>query len=215
MKDAIIITQCYKFPQNDFRPMMELARPVHQAYADKWGMDYLTVVGSVVPEWILEMGGWAKLELCRQMLVKGYQYVFWVDADALIVDINTDLRAGCPDGIGLVEHHGFRVPGPHLNVGVMLIRNSERVIKFFEEWITRYPGTDKFPWREQGEAHKMRQDPEWEGIVHEIHAKWNSCMDGGSHVEDAVIEAWHGMGSGVQRYAQMLARINEQKMGSG
>ena len=108
----------------------------------------------------------------------------------------------------MVMHDGLGTPGPHLNVGIMLMQNTPRVREFFDEWVTRYPGTTEFPWWEQGEAHKMRQDPKWAGVVIEIPAKWNSCIAAANHVEDAVIEAWHGMGNGAQRYEQMKAFLS-------
>lgn len=213
MKDAVLVQQCYSFYHNDdYRPMLDLVRNRHQKYADKWHMDYLTVIGSVKPEWQAWNGGWAKVELVRKMLAQGYEYVFWVDADAMIVDLNVDLRNGCPDGIGMVKHDGPGTPGPHLNVGVMLIKNNLRVRALVDEWASRYPGTTEFPWYEQGEIHKMRNDPKWQDVIIEIPAKWNSCLAAANHVEDCVIEGWHGMGNGAMRYLQMsdFMRILEE-----
>jgi hypothetical protein len=201
MKDAVIVQQVYKYQVDDYRPMLELIRPVHKAYAEKWNMDYLTVIGPVKPEWSILDGGWAKLILIRDMLLKGYEYVFWIDADALIVDFETDLRTGCPDGLGAVEH--TIAPGKHLNVGVMFVRNSDKVKTFFEEWISHYPGEKVFPWMEQGELHKMKSDPKWDGVVHQIDAKWNSCLAGGNQVSKPVIEGFHGMGLATERYQHM------------
>jgi hypothetical protein len=208
MRNAVLVQQAYKYMPDDFRPMLELARPRHQAYADKWDMDYLVVHGYVKPEWTdITMGGWAKIELVRTMLEIGYEYVFWVDADALIANIDIDLRGGCPDGLGMVEHSGPAVPGPHLNVGVMFFHNTDKVRAFVTEWMTHYPGLTVFPWREQGQANIMSQDPKWAGVVTKIDPKWNSCIAGNSQVDRPVIEAWHGMGNAKQRYEQMRAYL--------
>lgn len=207
MKDAVIIQQVYKrheWEHNQaFWSAIELVRKRHQDYADKWGFDYLIVHGEVKDDWLPNHGGWAKIELVRRMLAQGYKYVCWIDADAMIVDMDTDLRDGCPEGIGMVLHNGPGTPGPHLNVGVMLIQNSERVKAFVDEWASRYPGTTEFPWHEQGEAHKMARDPKWQDVVIQIENKWNSCIWAQTHVEKMVIEGWHGMGNGQQRYEQM------------
>jgi len=214
MRDAVLIQQVYNwFHNDDYRPMLELVKDRHQAYADKWQMDYLTVIGAVKPEWEAWHGGWAKVELIRQMLEKDYQYVCWVDADAMIVDLNTDLRTGCPTGIGMVKHDGTGTPGAHLNVGVILMQNSADVRAFVNEWASHYPGTTEFPWYEQGEIHKMRSEAKWAGAIEEIPAKWNSCLAAANHVEDAIIEGWHGMGNGSMRYLQMsqYLRILQEK----
>jgi hypothetical protein len=208
MKNAVLIQHAYgHYFTEDYRPMIELVRERHQAYADKWQMDYLVAFGAVKTEWKADNGGWAKLELVRLMLEKGYEYVFFMDADAMIIDLNTDLRDGCPDGLGMVVHNGPGTPGPHMNVGIMFVKNSERVRALFVEWASRYPGTTTFPWYEQGEAHKMRSEDKWKDIIIEIPAKWNSCLAASNHVNDAVIEGWHGMGNGVQRYQQMKAYL--------
>jgi hypothetical protein len=220
VNDGVIIQQAYNKHEwnDDYHPALELVRERHQAYADKWKFDYLVVFGEVRLDWEVSHGGWAKLELVRQMLAKGYKYVVWVDADAMIVDMNTDLREGCPEGLGMVVHNGAGTPGPHMNVGVMLMQNSERVRAFFDEWVTRYPGTTEFPWYEQGEAHKMAHDPKWAGVVIEIDKRWNSCVYAETHVNNAVIEGWHGMGTPAQRTEQMrtfLDLLNKSGIESG
>lgn len=211
MKNAVIIQQVYKYYWwDDFKPLIDFARPIHQAYADKWDMDYLTVVGNVREDWEAWHGGWAKVELIRQMLEKGYDFVFWVDADCLIVDDGVDLREGTPEGIGMVLHDGPGTPGPHLNVGIMLIKNSPRVREFINDWAARYPGTNDFPWFEQGEIHKMRQIEKYAGVIQQIDNKWNSCTHARTHVDDAVIEGWHGMGNGAERLALMVEFVKRK-----
>lgn len=209
MKDGVIIQQVCKRPEWEhnkaYWAAVEMCRPRHQAYADKWGFDFLTVHGEVRDDWLPNNGGWAKVELIRKMLAQGYKYICWIDADAMIIDMDTDLRDGCPEGLGMVLHNGPGTPGPHLNVGVMLIQNTERVRALFDEWASRYPGTTEFPWYEQGEAHKMAHDPKWMDVIIKIENKWNSCIYAQTQVDNPVIEGWHGMGTGQQRYEQMKA----------
>jgi hypothetical protein len=217
--DGVIIQQVYNKHEwpDSYHPALELVHDRHQAYADKWKFDYLVVYGEVRLEWEVMHGGWAKIELVRQMLARGYRYVVWVDADAMIVDMNTDLREGCPEGLGMVMHFGKGTPGPHLNVGVMLMQNSERVKAFINEWASRYPGTTAFPWYEQGEANKMSKDPLWADVVKEIDMRWNSCLYAGTQCDNPVITGWHGMGTPAQRIEQMrvaLDAINKAEGGT-
>jgi hypothetical protein len=210
-RDAVIIQQAYKshgWPDT-YIPALELTKARHQAYADKWNMDFLRVLGEVKTEFLPNRGGWAKLELIRLMLADHYKYIIWIDADAMIVDMDTDLRTGCPEGIGMVLHNGPGTPGPHYNVGVMLIQNTPRVVAFVDEWLTRYPGTTEFPWHEQGEAWKMAHDPKWQDVVFQIDNKWNSCLYAGTFVDNQVIAGWHGMGNPEQRTMQMRQYLTE------
>jgi hypothetical protein len=207
MNDGIIIQQVYKnrdwLWNVPYGAALDLVYERHLKYSKKWNFDYLVARGEVKVEWKPNNGGWAKLELIRQALAKGYKYICWIDADAVIVDMNTDLRTGCPEGLGMVMHTGPLTPGPHLNVGIMLMQNTPRVRELFDEWVTRYPGTQEFPWHEQGEAHKLAHDPKWKGVIIQIDKKWNSCVAALTHVDDAVIEGWHGMGDPTQRLEQM------------
>ena len=212
MNDGIIITQVYDFwNQESYKPMLDLVKPMHQAYAAKHRFDYMTVVGPVKKEWGPNTGGWAKIELIRQVLwTDKYKYICWIDADAAIINDEVDLRTGCPPGaIGMVQHNGPGTPGPHLNVGVILIGAEAKLKPLFEEWVSRYPGTTEFPWYEQGEIHKMRKDPKWAEMIKEIEPKWNSCLAGSNHTDEMVIEGWHGMGTGAQRFYQMNRFLHE------
>jgi hypothetical protein len=210
MRNAILLQQAYRSHQwiGSFIPALEMVKDRHQAYCDRWEIDYLQAIGEVNPKHEPNHGGWAKLDLVEMALDRDYQYVFWIDADAMIVDLNTDLRTGAPEGIGMVMHDGPGTPGPHLNVGVMLMQNTPNVKTLVAEWLSRYPGTQEFPWYEQGEAHKMARDPKWKDTIVQIDNRWNSCLYAKTHVDNAVIEGWHGMGNPEQRTAQMKAYLD-------
>lgn len=212
--NAVIIQQVYTYFWGDsFAPLLDYVKPRHQAYAKKWDMDYLTVYGNVREDWPRNTGGWAKIQLIKDMLEKGYEYVFWIDADCAIADMDTDLRTGTPEGIGMVEHNGPGTPGPHLNVGVMLVKNSPKIQRFIDDWILRYPGEPVFPWFEQGEVYKMRQIEKYAGVIHQIGSKWNSCTFANTAVNDAVIQGWHGMGDAKKRLEFMKAYLSELESG--
>lgn len=85
---------------------------------------------------------WHKLLLVRALFDRGYDYVFWVDADAMIIDGSADVAAlARPDkDFHLVEHpfNGERPNTP--NMGVFLIRNSA----WSRDLIDRLWSLDKF-----------------------------------------------------------------------
>ena len=71
---------------------------------------------------------WGKLQLIRE-LMDTYEYVFWVDADAIIVDLDRDLLAevGSEDSdIWFARHPQDRDPSATvLNAGVFVVRSSD------------------------------------------------------------------------------------------
>ena len=130
---------------------------------------------------------------------QGYEYIVWLDPDALIKDLNTDLRLGCVDGIGVCWH---RIPQlHHWNVGVMYVKNSIESKKFIDEWIETYPGITG--WMEQGEFNRLAMQRK---VVQTISDRWNATLNY-SMVPDAVVLGFHGYGSAQQRLEAMKSTL--------
>lgn len=201
MNNAVLIQQAY--PGKGFEPMIELTRERNATYCKKWSMDYRVVIDAVNPEWQMEQGGWAKLLLIRDALNQGYEYVVWLDADAMIYDLDTDLRDGCPKGIGACYH---RIPQlNHWNVGVMLMQNTSEVRDFIAEWIAQFPGAND-GWFEQGAFNRLGMKSK---VVHTLSDKWNATVNV-NMVPDAVILGFHGYGDAKQRY-EAMKRISDKE----
>lgn len=70
---------------------------------------------------------WYKLRLVQALFDQGFDYVFWMDADAMFTDSNHDIADLVQDGkdMHLVEHSlpWFPIAAP--NTGVFLLRNCE------------------------------------------------------------------------------------------
>ena len=131
----------------DYAPMLELIKPRHTAYTDKWGFDLLPVdfrklmVKADVELVQAEMVGYAS-----QLLSK-YNYVVWLDLDTLIWDMDVDLRTAT-DEIGAVRFHPHRpmatgdlfschfggVKVNHLNCGAVYIKRTSFTLDFMDEW---------------------------------------------------------------------------------
>lgn len=201
MNNAVLIQQAY--PGKGFEPMIELTRERNAEYCKRFGFDYEVHIDAVNPEWQIEQGGWAKLLLIRDALQKGYKYVVWLDADAMIYDLNTDLRDGCPNGIGTCYH---RIPQlNHWNVGVMLMQNTSEVRDFIAEWINQFPGA-KDGWFEQGVFNRLGMKSK---VVHTLSDKWNATVNV-SMVPDAVVLGFHGHGNAKQRF-EAMKRISDKE----
>ncbi len=203
MNNAVLIQQTY--PGEGYEAMIELTRKRNEDYCKRWGFDYQVHIDLVVPEWKMTDGGWAKLMLIRWALDNGYESVVWLDADAMIYDLDTDLREACKD-IGACWH---RIPHlHHWNVGVMYFQNSPKVKQFVNEWIDKYPGA-KDGWFEQGEFNRLAMKSK---IVHTLSDRWNATLNV-NMVPDAVVLGFHGQGNAKQRLALMegALKISEQK----
>ena len=71
---------------------------------------------------------WGKLQLIRE-LMSTYEYVFWVDADAIIVDLDRDLLAEIDTAVSdiwFARHPQDRDPGAtELNAGVFAVHSTD------------------------------------------------------------------------------------------
>lgn len=201
MNNAVLIQQAY--PGKGYEEMINLTWDRNADYCNKWDFDYWTHIAPIVPEWDIKNGGWAKIELIRRALDKGYQYIVWLDADAMIYDLETDLRDGCPKGIGASWH---RIPQwNHWNVGVLLMQNTYEVREFIVSWIKEYPGAND-GWFEQGVFNRMGMKSK---VVHTLSDKWNATLNV-NMVPDAVILGFHGHGDAKQRY-EAMKRISDKE----
>lgn len=203
LKDAVIVQQAYQI--GPFSDMLRLTYQRHAAYAWAHGMEYWPMSATFAPDkW---PGGWGKIELLQMVLKQGYEYVFYIDTDAAIVDLECDLRQGLPEGklIGACEHWApdwfpeYDIPR-HYNVGVMFFRNAPLVHEFLADWISRYPGEER--WMEQGTFNKMVREEKYAGVFHKLDDKWNATYRV-NEVEKPCIMGWHGVMPEAKRFAMM------------
>lgn len=200
MSRAVLIQQVYR--GSEYVDALTLTYARHLKYCQKFDMDYLTIHGNVVEKWDMKFGGWAKVALMFNALLDGYDKVIWLDADCLIADLNTDLCEACPEhGIGCVLHTPNGRP-PVYNVGCLYTTNSERTQFFFNEWLGWYPGPVD-GWHEQGMFNLLSQIPHYGGLIVPVDKRWNSCVKGETHVENAVVEGFHGEGEPAKRIQLM------------
>jgi hypothetical protein len=200
---AILIQQVYagQPEADDYVPLLELTRARNEEYCRLHNFDYQCLVGSVSEKYAdVKDGGWVKVELIKLALVKEYEHVIWLDADAMIKDMSTDLREGCPPrGIGACW---MRIPQlNHWNVGVLYVRNAPDVVKFIDDWLAEYPGVDR--WREQGVFNALAMKSK---VVQTISDRWNSTFNY-SMVPDAVVLGYHGAGTTKQRFELMKSTL--------
>lgn len=202
MNNAVLIQQAYpveKFPS--YLEMLELTKEHNQKYCDFHGFDYWCEI-SENKDMPLGTGAWRKIEMILQALEDGYQYIVWLDTDAMIKDIDTDLRKAIEPGkIGACWH---RIPQlHHWNVGVLYVHNTEEVTKFIRQWLAAYPAPND-GWYEQGVFNRMGMKSK---IVSTISDKWNATFDV-NLVPDAVVLGFHGQGDAKQRTKMMTDTFN-------
>ena len=203
MNNAILIQQIYPNMPVSLLPMMEMVKPLNQAYCDKWQMDYWCLCENPLPDHDVTNGAWGKVELIRKALDQGYHYVICLDVDTLIVDTEIDLRdAVQPGKVGACWH---RIPQlDHWNVGALYIDNDPDTRAFIASWFASYPPPQD-GWLEQGAFNRLARKSR---TVVTLSDRWNATLDV-SMVPDAVVLGFHGQGDTPYRINIMQQTIDK------
>ena len=109
---------------------LAVTRPSFERYAAIHGYELRMPEVDPAPE--RNHKQWAKVAFINQLLPT-CDFLFWIDADAAIVDYSVDIAEELPrrQFLGVVEHRydGQRVP----NTGVMAVRSGRFARRFFHE----------------------------------------------------------------------------------
>lgn len=160
-------------------------------------------------------GGWIKIEPIMATLVAQFDYLLWMDIDALVVRKDVDIREELSQGADLqMVWHGadtcrLEVDSfiPHFNSGVMLIRNTPWARRFFARvWET---GPVSHPWNDQATILHLlgfdgllglgSDEPKNPGRNHiaRLDSRWNSIV-GVAVAMDPIVHHYAGMGSSAR-----------------
>ncbi|MCB9799927.1 MAG: hypothetical protein H6757_04130 [Candidatus Omnitrophica bacterium] len=122
----ICITTNY---DKSYQVIGDICRISIQQYAQKYGYEYrfLDNVYSDRPM------SWSKVLVIQALFQEGYDFVFWIDADAMFVQLDQDISDQIDDqhDIYLVSHDGEGGQTP--NCGVWLIRNTRETRHMLKE----------------------------------------------------------------------------------
>ncbi|KAF9928368.1 hypothetical protein FBU30_002406 [Linnemannia zychae] len=149
-----------------------------RTYADKHGYDFVARAAEFAQE---EHRGrrlvWGKIGAIQKVLPH-YEWLFWMDMDAIIADMDKDLRqiieeaeAAKGSEVSLIVARPKR--DKILNAGVLLIKNTEWSRDFFNEVQTRSAWYHKSSY-EQAAIWEVMTDPKWSAGVY--------LYDGDDHV---------------------------------
>jgi len=111
-----------------YEELLEYSGPVMKMYAEKWCWDYYPVIESLDKT---RPDAWSKLLAISECLSR-YETVVYIDSDALILNLDTNILQEIPNEFefawALGEINGIQTP----NAGVMVIRRTTNTINLFE-----------------------------------------------------------------------------------
>lgn len=156
----------------------------------------------------LTQGNWDVVRMVRTAMELHYQYIVYLDVDTVIMDLEADLREGCPPGhIGMCRHvltkEKWGIDLDHFNVGAVYYSVCPETKAFVDKWLAGAPGTPEAPWWEQGVANRIN-----DGTILAIDDKYNATP-GVNMVDTPVVRGFHGQGDVLRRYNLMLEALGK------
>src|SRR6266702_1531010 len=148
MRPSLCLLTAYDSVQ---QPLAAITIPRMQAFAETHGYEKRVIHGD---SW-KRPRGWLKIEVIRAALEDNFDFVLWMDVDAIVLRNDIDVRTAAVDEAHL--HMAWHGPDtseilaadfvPHFNSGVMLIRVHDWSREFFRRvWeIDEFP----HPWFDQ------------------------------------------------------------------
>jgi Nucleotide-diphospho-sugar transferase len=133
------------------QPLAAFTVPRMQALADAHGYQRRSIHGD---SW-KRPRGWMKIEVIRTAIEDNFDFVLWMDVDAVVLRNDIDVRTAAVNDADLhLAWHGPETSEimaadfvPHFNSGVMLIRVNDWSRAFFKQvWET---GQLRHPWFDQ------------------------------------------------------------------
>jgi galactosyl transferase GMA12/MNN10 family len=171
-----------------FREIADRTVPTMRRYADAFDLEFL----STSPESHGRPAPWSKITCIREVLRSGFDYCFWVDADAMFVRFDENIRdhlAASKDLYlcwhGPANSEAYQSVSGHFNTGVTVWRNSSWSLDFLDE-IWRQTDFIDHPWWEQAAllnligyrsllGNQQVDDPDLRHVAHiqQLSVNWN------------------------------------------
>jgi hypothetical protein len=144
----------------DFARTAACSIPTMKAWCETFGLQFRAVELSDPPR----RRGWLKTPVIRDALSAQTDWVFWVDADAVVLRNDRDIRTACRDDASLLmAWHSAETADmvsdwmrthPHYNAGVMLIRADDWSRDFFRD-VWDAGEIEGQGWTDQARIHEM------------------------------------------------------------
>jgi hypothetical protein len=139
--------------------MAELTNPSKRAYCERWGYDFACFEGTLDPD---RPPAWSKVLFVRKLLDR-YDWVFWLDADALVMNPDVAFENLLDPRYSLIL---VKQPGPdpfgrlHLNTGSFFIRSDEWSKGFLDDLYRQREFIEHPCWEQEAFMHLYQHRPE-------------------------------------------------------
>ena len=157
MKCAILQTA-----DNNYQELISITSPINRKYAEHYEVDYILDTQSYTPD---RHPSWNKISATLKLfLTNKYDYIFFLDGDAMIIDITRnifDLGKANPDIMLHLCGDGVQARKLDNNFGTFLVKNDRVILQFFEKVLY----SPAFKGDSQYEEHFFYKNRNWEQSI--------------------------------------------------
>jgi hypothetical protein len=134
----VAILQVSSYPDGEEPIYTELGKKINEMYCKKWGYDYVfkRVPVDKMPTY------WIKVYELVQLARGAYDYVVWMDLDAIVVNHEIEL-SGLTKYVDTTSGHDYALyvsndeaPDVLANAGVVIVKNNWLGKKILAEWLS-------------------------------------------------------------------------------
>jgi hypothetical protein len=198
----------------NYRKIADRTLPSMRRYAEIFGLEFMVMR----PEVKNRPATWSKIKCIRKVLQAGFEFCLFVDADALFVRFDEDIRVHITPSKDLYlcwhspdNSESFKPIFGHFNAGVMLWRNCAWSLGFLDEIWRQTDFTNHF-WHEQaamlsllGYRSRLKlggdDDPDPVRMAHiqKLPVDWNAIV-GATVGSDPIIRHFAGCAAGMRLF---------------
>ncbi|KAG0367431.1 galactosyl transferase GMA12/MNN10 family-domain-containing protein [Gamsiella multidivaricata] len=173
-ENIAVLTSSYIYVDMCMAEASLLSAENKRTYATKHGYDFVARGGEFAQEEFRHRRlVWGKIGAIQKVLPH-YEWLLWMDMDAVVANFEQDARAIIRRAEELYEKDGVEISlivsrplkDKMLNAGVMLIKNTEWSRRFWNEVQRRKEWYNRGPSYEQGAIWEVMQEPQWASGVH-------------------------------------------------
>jgi hypothetical protein len=175
----------------------------HRAYCKLHGYEYRAEPFQDLTD------SWFRFELIHDIMRSGeYSHIFWIDADALVVDHSRDMRDTLPEWahLALTMHpSSSQLDVVHFQTGVMYWRCCEQSLALLDRCLeaANLNGRDKV--NDQAVLnYLLHVECDWQSGLRILTFPWNNSVHNQPRGRE-IVAAWHGAAPPAERRAWMQA----------
>ncbi|KAF9933540.1 hypothetical protein FBU30_005182 [Linnemannia zychae] len=173
-KNIVVLTSSYIYVDMCMAEASLPSADNKRIYAEKHGYYFVARAAEFAQEeYRHRQRVWGKIGAIQKVLPH-YEWILWMDMDAIVANLETDVRDIIRKAETLNENKDNEVSiivarpirDVMLNAGVMLIKNTEWSRRFLAEVQRRKTWYNKRPSYEQGAIWEVMKDPDWSSGVY-------------------------------------------------